>query len=119
NQRNDGSPDTTAELPVPQLAALLPATVGNGPIASVMHQGTTAPPSAHSLAISPPHWIPSIVGGGRHAGTAAAHSAGSGGLRYLRDARRRQVPSHGCSEGYRPIWQLPPDPEGRPQPPCH
>src|SRR5262249_52585114 len=48
---------------------------------------TTAPPSAHSLAISPPHWIPSIVAGGRHAGTAAAHSAGSGGLRYLRDAR--------------------------------
>src|SRR5215471_17916780 len=84
-------------------ADLLPANVGNGSIAPAMHQGTTAPPSAHSLAISPPHWIPSIVAGGRHAGTAAAHSAGSGGLRYLRAARRRQVPSHGCSEGHRPI----------------
>src|SRR5262245_65836550 len=90
-------------LAIAHPADLLPANVGNGSIASVMHQGTTAPPSAHSLAISPPHWIPSIVAGGRHAGTAAAHSAGSGGLRYLRAARRRQVPSHGCSEGYRPI----------------
>src|SRR5262249_7206347 len=45
-------------------AALPPANVENGSTASVMHKGTTAPPSAHSLAISPPHWIPSIVAGG-------------------------------------------------------
>src|SRR5262249_25513940 len=86
-------------------ADLLPANVGNG---SSRRSCTKALPpllSARSLAISPPHWIPSIVAGERHAPTAAAaaYSAGSGGLRYLRAARRRQVPSHGCSEGHRPI----------------